>query len=267
MLRSLKELEHYKVAATDGDVGSVVNFLFDDERWAIRHLVVQTGGFFDERRVLISPISFREVDWLTQLFHVALTKDKIKNCPSVDVDQPVSRQHERDYYRYYGYPYYWGYVGAWGMGYCPTLLGPGRASDALPDHADQDSGDVHLRSANEVRDYHIQGSDDAVGFVDDFIIDDDTWEVRYLVVDTSHWWWGHKVLVAPRWTTDVSWTQRKVFVNLSREEIKSSPSWDPNSVIRREYEARLHAHYGLGGYWVEDAREDHAQSHAESHPR
>jgi hypothetical protein len=110
---------------------------------------------------------------------------------------------------------------------------------------------VHLRSANEVRGYGIQGSDDAIGFVEDFIIDDETWEVRYLVVDTSHWWWGRKVLVAPGWASSVSWTQRKVFVNMTQEAIRSSPSWEPNSAIRREYEARLHNYYGLRGYWGE----------------
>jgi hypothetical protein len=254
MLRSLKELERYTVTAVDGDVGSVVNFLIDDERWAVRHLVVETSGFFNGRRVLISPISFRDVDWATQTFHLALTKDKIKNGPSVDTDRPVSRQHEREYYQYYGYPYYWGYmgVGAWGIGSYPAVLGSGPTTSARPEAADKDSGDVHLRSAKEVRGYHIQGSDDAIGFVEDFIIDDKTWEARYLVVDTSHWWWGRRVLVAPRWASRVSWTQRKVFVNLSREAIRSSPSWEPDSVIRREYEARLHDYYGLRGYWGED---------------
>jgi hypothetical protein len=154
MLRSLKELERYKVAATDGEVGSVVNFLLDDERWAIRYLVVQTGGFFGERCVLISPTSFRDVDWATQTFHLALTKDKIKNSPGVDTDQPVSRQHERDYYRYYGYPYYWGFGGAAGMGFDPALSWP--ASEPAPGQIGPDSGDSHLRSANEVREYELR---------------------------------------------------------------------------------------------------------------
>lgn len=258
MLKSLKDLERYTVTATDGDVGTVVNFLFDDERWAIRHLVVETGGFFDEQRVLISPISFRHVDWTTQTFHLALTKDQIKKSPGVQEDRPVSRQHERDYYRYYGYPFYWGSmgggmgaVGAWGPGYYPALLGSGPGSAALQEQAetDQDTGDIHLRSAKEVRGYHVQGSDDAIGFVEEFIIDNETWEIRYLVVDTSHWWWGRRVLVAPRWASSISWAQRKVFVNLSREAIKSSPSWEPNAIIPHEYEARLHDHYGLPGYW------------------
>jgi hypothetical protein len=112
-----------------------------------------------------------------------------------------------------------------------------------------------LRSVKEVRGYHIQGSDDAIGFVADFIVDDETWAIRYLVVDTSHWWWGHKVLLAPHWATHVSWGQRKVFVHLSREAIKNSPPWDPAAVIPREYEARLHHHYGRPGYWREATRE------------
>jgi hypothetical protein len=262
MLRSLKELERYTVTATDGDVGTVVNFLFDDERWAIRHLVVETGDFFNERRVLISPISFRDVDWAMRTFRLALTKDKVKNSPSVDVDQPVSRQHEREYYQYYGYPYYWGYMGegAWGAGCYPALLWSVPAPGAASENADHVPGAAHLRSAKEVRGYHIQGSDDSIGFVEDFIVDDETWEVRYMVVDTSHWWWGRKVLVAPHWTSRVSWAERKVIVNLTREAIKRGPSWEPNSVIRRDYEARLHdyttASVGIG------ARPQRKRSHA-----
>jgi len=108
MLRSLKDLEHYEVTATDGDIGDVEHFLLDDERWTVRYLVVKTGGFFDGRRVLISPISFRRAEWSTQRFHLALTRDKVKGSPDIDLDLPVSRQNERSFHRYYGYPNYWG---------------------------------------------------------------------------------------------------------------------------------------------------------------
>lgn len=128
MLRSLKALEHYKVNASDGDIGSVVKFLIDDEHWIVRYLVVQTGGplFLNGRRVLISPISFRQADWTTQRFHLALTMDKVKNSPSIDLDKPVSRQHEGNYFRYFDFLYYWGYTGIWGPGAFPTTLAAGR---------------------------------------------------------------------------------------------------------------------------------------------
>ena len=268
MLRSLNDLERYKVSATDGDIGSVVNFLLDDQRWVVRYLVVETGGLLGGHRVLISPISFRRAEWSTRSIHVALTMEKVKNSPSVDVDKPVSRQHEQDYYRYYGYPYYWGYTGIWGMGAFPGLLGAGRWNEAPVERSQAGSGDVHLRSAREVRGYHVQGSDDAIGRVDDFIVDDETWEVRYLVIDTSPWWFGKKVLIAPHWATRISWSESKVHVDLSKQKIKSSPEWDANAAVNREYETRLYDYYGRPAYWADAGRLEEPQlaHHAGSPP-
>jgi hypothetical protein len=258
MLRSLRDLERYTVSATDGDVGAVVNFLFDDERWVVRHLVVETGGFWDGRRVLVSPISFAKPQWETQTFPLTLTRDKIKNGPSVDVDKPVSRQHEREYSGYYGYPYYWGSPGLWGAGMYPGILAPPVPAPARPraESSGHDAGDAHLRSVNEVRGYHVQGTDDAIGHIDDLIVDDETWEVRYLVVDTSNWWFGKKVLVAPHWASSVSWFDRKVFVDMSRQAIKNCPEWDPTAGVNRAYEARLYDYYGRPVYWDPAARVD-----------
>jgi len=248
MLRSLKDLEHYKVSAADGDIGSVANFLLDDEHWTIRYLVVKTGNFFNERRVLISPISFREVDWAAARFHVALTIDKVKSSPDVDVDKPVSRQHERDYYGYYGWPYYWGASGIWGMGAYPNTLAAGAWINPMAVYYEA-PGDVHLRSAQEIRGYHIQGTDESIGHVDDFIVDDETWRIHYLVVDTGNWWVGKKVLVAPQWATRVSWEERNVHVALSRQAIKDCPEWDPDAAVNRQYETRLYDYYGRPAYW------------------
>jgi hypothetical protein len=252
MLRSLKNLDGYAVAATDGDIGSVVNFFLDDEHWVVRYLIVETGGFFGGRPVLISPISFREVEWATQHLHLALTREKVKNSPNVDVHQPVSRQHELDYFHYFGYPPYWGYSGLWAMGGAPGLLGTNAWTEMAAEHsgAFKASGDVHLRSAKEIRGYHVQGSDDAIGHIEDFIVDDETWEVRYLVIDTSNWWLGKKVLIAPQWATGVSWEEGKVFIDLPRQAIKGSPEWDANAAVNREYETHLYDYYGRPAYWA-----------------
>jgi hypothetical protein len=192
MLRSLKELERTTVSATDGDVGSVANFLFDDDRWAVRYLVVETGSSFDARRVLVSPISFRSVDWPARVVHLGLTCREIENSPG---------------------------------------------------------SDANLRSVQDVSGYHIQGSDDGIGHVVDFLVDDATWAIRYLVVDTGHWWAGHKVLVAPEWATRISFDERKVFMDMTRDAIKNSPAWIERGTIDRDYEARLHEHHGRAGYW------------------
>ena len=253
MLRSLKDLEGYSVHATDGEAGSVANVLFDDERWGVRYLVVETGRFLDERRVLISPVAFREVEWSSRRFHLALTVDKVRNSPSVDVDKPVSRQHERDYHQYYGYPPYWLYGGPLAMG-IPGGFSPAAWTEPPDARADDDAGDVHLRSAKEVRGYRLRGSDGEIGHVDDFIVDDATWGVHYLVIDTSNWWFGKKVLVAPRWVDQVSWPEQQVHVAMSREAVKNSPDWNGTAAVDREYEARLYSHYGQPVYW---GRQEH----------
>lgn len=243
MLRSLKDLERYEVSATDGDVGSVVDFLFDDERWAIRYLIVETGDILGGERGLISPISFREADWSTHRFHLALTMDKVRNSPSVDLDKPVSRQHERDYFRYYGYPSYWE-AEVWGMGLYPGSLQGAGLDAAQPEQSDQPAGDAHLRSAAEVRGYHIQGTDGVIGHVADFIVDDESWGVSYLVVDTSNWLFGKKVLVAPHWASSIRWEERNVVVDVTREAIRNSPEWHPDASINHDYEERLYDYYG-----------------------
>lgn len=250
MLRSLKDLERYTVRATDGDIGHVVTFLFDDQRWIVRYLVVQSGGqlFLDGRRVLISPISFRQVDWSARCFDLTLTMDKVKHSPGIDVDEPVSRQHERDYYGYYGYPLYWEHSGIWGMGAYPGFLSA-YAWDATSVQNVDRSADLHLRSAKELRGYHIQGRDDAIGHLDDVIIDDETWHVRYLVVDTSNWWFGRKVLLSPHWASRVSWEERKVYLDMSRQEIKDSPEWTATTGVHREFERSLHDYFARPAYW------------------
>jgi sporulation protein YlmC with PRC-barrel domain len=267
MLRSLKELEHYKVTASDGDVGKVKNFLLDDEHWLIRYLVVDTGGLLERHEVLISPVSFSEVEWATQRFHVSLTMEKVKHSPSVDTDKPVSRQQEEAFHNYYGYPLYWDYPAMWGAGSAAALLATEElnALGATAPSREEPSGDIHLRSAKELRGYDIQATDGSIGHVDDFIVDDQMWEVRYLVIDTSNWWFGKKVLVAPEWASDISWEDRKVEIVMSRDAIKDSPEWDPSVAVNREYETRLYDYYRKPGYWeVNQRRRLRPSQHSDS---
>jgi hypothetical protein len=248
MLRNLRIIEHFRVNATDGDIGSVVNFLMDDASWTVRYLVVDTGGFLGGRQVLISPISFGEVDYSASRFRLTLTMDKVKNSPSVNLDLPVSRQHEREYYGYYGYPNYWGYGGLWGMGGYPGAMALGSYPESQ-DRPGEPPSDVHLRSAKDVTGYHIEATDGSIGHIKDFMVDDETWEMRYLIIGTNNWWPGKSVLVAPQWATRISWLDRKVYLGMTRDAIKSSPEWTGIFPVQREYEDLLHRHYGRIPGW------------------
>jgi hypothetical protein len=264
MLRSAKILEHFRVNATDGDIGSVVNFLMDDASWTVRYLVVDTGGFLGGRQVLISPISFGEVDYSASRFRLTLTMDKVRNSPSVNLDRAVSRQHEQEYYGYYGYPNYWGYGGLWGMGNFPGAMAVGAYPESRS-RPGEPPGDVHLRSAKDVTGYHIEATDGSIGHIKDFILDDETWEVRYVVVGTTNWWPGKSVLVAPQWATRISWLDRKMYLGMARDAIKSSPEWTGSFPIAREYEEQLHRHYGRIPGWSSRDRSFEANRPSQPH--
>lgn len=238
MLRSLKKLERYTVSATDGDIGTVADFFLDDEHWAVRYLVVETGSLFDRREVLISPAFFRRVEWAGRRFYLDLTKAKVRESPSAETDKPVSRQYEwRDSY-HFAYPYGWSQSDLFGTGTYSSLFAAAKWSYASFDQATKPN-DVHLRSASEVRGYHLQGSDENAGRVSDFIVDDEIWVVRYLLIDTSNWWFGRQVLVAPHCVHRISWGEGDVYVDLPREAVRNSPTWKPILGINREYEAKL----------------------------
>src|SRR5664279_580224 len=190
MLRSVKDLKGYAIGATDGPVGHVKDFYFDDQRWTIRYLVVDTGAWLSSRQVLISPIAIGDANCATKTFSASISKEQVKNSPDIDTDKPVSRQHEMQYLGYYGYPYYWAGDGLWGQGAYPGMmlmgLGDG-GSDAAYRHAqaedaraqaegeERQNGDPHLRSCNALMKYHVEASDGDMGHVQGLLLDDDTW--------------------------------------------------------------------------------------------
>ena len=266
MLRSAKDLNDYKISATDGEVGHVKDLYFDDDAWAIRYFVVDTGTWLSSRKVLISPISVHHPNWSGQTLPVSITKAQVKNSPAFDADKPVSRQNEEQYLGYYGYPYYWGGGGMWGEGLYPYAMVPGYAGYGV-DRAERDremeayvredrarhrNDDPHLRSCNAVTGYHIHATDGDIGHVSGFLVDDETWAIRYLIIDTSNWWMGHKVLVAPAWIKGVQWFDEKVSVDLSRDSIKTAPVYDPALDWSRDQERGLYRHYGRSGYWADN---------------
>ncbi|MEI9973935.1 MAG: PRC-barrel domain-containing protein [Ignavibacteriota bacterium] len=257
-----KHVKDFAIRAMDGEIGFVADIYFDDESWAIRYLVVDTGGWLGGRRVLISPISVVKTDWVAKQLDVALTKLQVENSPNLNTHQPVSRQHEAAVLGYYGYPFYWGGPYLWGPGLYPAgLANPVITSaDAIANRAERESQDSHLRSTEAVTGYDIEATDGEIGHVDGFVVDDEAWSIRYMEVATRNWWPGKKVLVAPAWVERVSWTASKVYVGLSREAIKDGPEYIESRPITREYENRLYFHYGRPPYWLHDTAQAAAHS-------
>jgi uncharacterized protein YrrD len=243
MLRSCKEFTGYAIQAKDGELGKVKDLLFDDQKWVVRYLVADTGRWLPGRKVLISPISVLDIDWNSRRVVLSLTQEDLERSPPLEEDAPVSLQHERSYLDFLGYAYYWGAAGLWGDDPYPAALSGPTERENRPD------SDHHLRSMNEVRGYAICGSDGDLGSVHDFVIDDESWVLRYLAADLGRWLPGRKVLIAPVWARRVNWASREVAFDLSRHQIDQSPPYDPDAPVNREYEMRLYDYYGRPQYW------------------
>jgi hypothetical protein len=264
MLRSIKEMEGATIGASDGIIGRVTDLYFDDEAWVIRYLIVDASEGHLDRSVLISPISIGRPNWPEKIFPVSLTRKQVSGSPDIDTDKPVSRQQEMGYLGYYAYGSYWGGGGLWGASPYPDQLQAGLVrgeSHTDPTAGKQSQGigeqrhdDSHLRSCNAVGRYYVHASDGDLGHVAGFLIEDESWAVRYLIVNTSNWWLGHEVLIAPRWIDHVDWAECMVSVGLTREVIKGSPHYDSATPLDRAQEAEIHTHYGRTDYWPREPR-------------
>jgi sporulation protein YlmC with PRC-barrel domain len=246
-----KELKKYDIKATDGAIGTVQDFFFDDQQWTTRYLVIDTLKWLPGKKVLVSPMSIERVDHTEGEVNVALSKDKIKDSPDVDSDQPISKQKELEFGTYYGYPPYQSAgTGVWGRFWFPAELLVNYEKHLgninSPDKADE----TNLRSIKEVTGYTIHATDGNIGHVEDFIIDDKTWKIRYMIIDTKSWWPGKKVLVSPEWILDVQWEEKTVHVDLTKETIKSGPEYVLNKEITREWEENLHEKYNKTRFWL-----------------
>jgi hypothetical protein len=274
MLRSAKKILGYRVSAVNGPIGAVHDFLFDDQQWVLRYLVVKMGRGKAIRNVLLPPGVLQKPEWRTKEFGVSLTTGQVAASPDLDTDAPVSRQYERALHAHYDWAPYWGgplipvaetrsttdralsstakqpQARRWQ----PYWGGPLIPTDETGDEAGSDERrgkgrkDVHLRSVRAKLGYTVLAIDGDIGRVSDFIIDEDGWIVRYMIVRTR-FVLRKEVLIAPQWVQRIAWSAQSTYVGLTREEVRHSPRFDPSAPINRRYETRLFDYYGRPVYW------------------
>src|SRR5271163_797576 len=266
MLWNASAINGYAIAASDGQIGTVSDFLFDDISWLVRWLVVDTGNWLSGRKVLLPPSVLGQLDVKEQKFSVTLTKQQIKDSPEIDTDRPVSRQMETSVNDYYGWSPYWGagfYMGGYGYmpgsGMASPYLGARRREQEIAE-AQADRDDVHLRSVEAVTGYHIHASDGEIGHVEDFLLEEADWSIRYLVVDTKNWWPAKKVLVSPWSALEIDWSESLVNLNVDRQRVKDSPAYDALTTVDQAYEETLLKYYGITWVSPSDRRPERASA-------
>jgi hypothetical protein len=255
MLFAVSGLIGCPVAASDGRIGAVKDFLFDDQSWKIRWMIVDTGDWLPGRKVLIQPSAIAPLEIPPKPLlpmmspgdslevSVNLTRQRIEASPEAREDDPVSKDMESLLYDYYG----------WDPDWRATNLGENAIVDKAAERRAEEiaagpQGDPHLRSAASVNGYHVHASDGELGHLENLLADDAHWDIRYLVIATRNWWPGKIVQLARYAVIDIDWLDRQVKLNVSRDQVKSAPAWDPLSMVDEVSERQLHRHFGWPGY-------------------
>ena len=227
MIRSLKQLYGNHLGASDGQLGAVKDFYFDDRRWAVRYLVAETGSWLSGRQVLLSPHALGNIYQPGKLLLVNLTRQQIQDSPGLQTHQPVSRQLEESYYQYYGWPNYWVGDGLWGTTGFPTVVNPFPRQEpaAIAGGPHPHSAAAHLRSTQAVAGYQIRATDGLTGHVTDFLMDDKSWTIQQLVVQIGHRLSGREIQIPTTQVDRISYEESTVFVNLTVAELAALPNY------------------------------------------
>ena len=250
MLQVISGLKGFAIEARDGVLGTIVDFLFDDSRWRVRWLVVDCGSWLRQRKVLIHPSAISLTSFQDQRFIVNLTKAEVEGSPDWSEDQPVSKQMETRIFDHMA-----------GTRFGARPISPAFRGYRLPTASalvsglwrnepaahDIEPGDPHLRSSSEIVGYRLHTADGDIGHVENLMIDDSDWSLRYFIADVSNWWFGARVLISPAAVETIEWSDRHIRLNVTREQVKSSPPWDPMVAFDEIYAKQLHQHYGWPG--------------------
>ena len=173
------------------------------------------------RQVLLTPHAIGKFDEVRKVLHINLRKKQIEESPSIESHKPVSRQFEIEYYGYYGWPPYWDGAGLSGLGTYPVVM-PLMDGQPMAHQKHKHREDKHLRSTEAINGYQIQASDAEIGHVTDFIIDDKSWTIRDLIIETGHWYSGKEILIPTSKVKEINYEESKVFVRLTKADIEET---------------------------------------------
>lgn len=258
MLRKLKNLEGFSIHGRDADLGKAKDFYFDQHRFVLRYIVVDTGGWLKHEQTLISTDAFEKINYENKEILVDLSTEELEEGPGIDKNKPVSKVMEEKVVKHFDWPLYWtaphpsdGPAIQAGNAMREKLF----KFDELTDEekqAEEEEIESNLRSLNEIRGYHIQAQDKEFGHLEDLFVDEENWMIRYLLIDTRNILPGKDVLIAPEWIRNISWNKEKIYVNKTKEEIKNAPEYKEEKsdyLVDREYEEDLYNHYNEIKYW------------------
>lgn len=258
MLRKMSALQNFNLRGVNGDLGKVTDFYFDQHQFILRYIIIDTGSWLKDEQTIISTEVIKNIDYQNKLINTDLEAEKIESAPSPDKNKPVSKAVEEKLSKYFNWPLYWisdhSTAG-------PTILAGSPMREKLYDFQNiidekslntEDEVESNLRSFKEVKNYHIKAENKEFGYLKDLFVDEDNWQIRYLLIDTRNFFPGKKILIAPSWIQNISWDKEKIYISQTKEELKNCPEYQEKrseQLVERSYEEKLYDHYNKIKYW------------------
>lgn len=261
MLHTMQSLLGFTMGATDGEIGKVKDFYFDDQTWRVRYLVVETGNWLFGRKVLLSPVAIQSINWDEKVFPVNLSMDQIKHSPDIDTEKPVSQQQDAELHSHYSWPVNTGAgVGFMTTGMVGGVVSPGVSfqdriadevrnhendtiSDRGPEMEKQSGGDLHLRSYNAFEDFTVMATDGELGEASDFLIDSNSWNIPFLIIETGNWYSGSKVLAPTNTIESIEGEDSQIRINQGTSYFNNNPEFNESLLTDQEAQRQIFNFY------------------------
>ena len=211
MLHNIKNLLGRQLGALDDHVGHIIDCYFDEQSWTVRYLVVEADWWCPPCHMLVLPHAVRSIPPQGHLLPVNLTRQQIEDCPTLELNERVTRQHEIDYYRYYNWPFYWQGGSLWGPTDFPGAQPPASPQCRPLDVKKNTIPAGQLRSLKALFGFPVQTGEEFIGSVKDFLMDDHAWQIRHLFMSANHQGWEHrKLLIATRKVLSIDWPGERI---------------------------------------------------------
>jgi len=248
MLRAVHSITGLPINALDGKIGSLKSLHFNDSTWKVRYLVAKLGNLLDTKDVLILAAEANELSWVDQCIKVNLTREQVKNALPFSEDLPVSYQKEWIKQKNFETLYM---VDPWSGSLLPMWFPNTENIDLLLD----DMTNTPLRTTEVVDDYKVINEKDKtkLGKVKDFIVDDEDWTIRYLVIDTNGIYAGGDVLISTYHVSGFCCDEKEILIDLNKDQLELCPKYDPHEAVNRDY---VLEYYDYEGKLVKRSKED-----------
>ncbi|MCM3399368.1 MULTISPECIES: PRC-barrel domain-containing protein [Oceanobacillus] len=244
MMRLTSQLKQFNIHATDGELGKIKDFYFDDRNWEIRYAIVDTRKWLPGRKVLLSPNSFIEVDETNESVNVEFDKLMIRNSPPVPENEDLTKDKENHLIDYFGWNSYTDnalpHAERGLLGTFPII---GLENERPPEepHLNRNGRyhehDNYLRSEEETNDFKVHAKDGKIGRIVDMIYDTSQWIIEYIVVRSSKSIVENEFYIFhTRQINTVDWFEKDLYINDSLEGILNNKPFQQKEEILVSFE-------------------------------